>query len=71
MGWVDRLTGQAEALLRARALMESSRSADACVAFEQVIRDSSDPYVRADALVQRLSALLNLGRSAEYAAART
>lgn len=69
MGWVDRLTGQAEALLRARALMESSRSADACVAFEQVIRDSDDPYVRADALVQRLSALLNLGRSAEYAAA--
>ncbi|MFY1698233.1 MULTISPECIES: GGDEF domain-containing protein [unclassified Solwaraspora] len=69
MGWVDRLTDQAEALMQARTLMESSRSAEACVAFEQVIRTSDDPYVRADALVQRLSALLNLGRSAEYAAA--
>ncbi|MDG4764223.1 GGDEF domain-containing protein [Solwaraspora sp. WMMD406] len=69
MGWLDRLTGQAQALMDARALMESSRSAEACVAFEHVIRTSDDPYVRADALVQRLSALLNLGRTAEYAVA--
>ncbi|MDG4772812.1 GGDEF domain-containing protein [Solwaraspora sp. WMMD792] len=69
MGWLDRLTDQAEALMQARALMESSRSAEACVAFEQVIRSTSNRYVRADALVQRLSALLNLGRSAEYTVA--
>ncbi|MFY1636578.1 GGDEF domain-containing protein [Solwaraspora sp. WMMB335] len=69
MGWLDRLTDQAETLMQARALMEASRSAEACVAFEQVIQHSSNPYVRADALVQRLSALLNLDRTTEYAGA--
>ncbi|MDG4828783.1 GGDEF domain-containing protein [Solwaraspora sp. WMMD1047] len=69
MSWLDRVTDQAELLSGARALMENSRSAEACAAFERVIATSTDPYTRADALVQRLSALLNLGRTAEYTSA--
>ena len=33
---------------------------------DRVIRTTGDPYARADALVQRLSALINLGRTAEF-----
>jgi hypothetical protein len=35
----------------------------------RVLVDAVDPYTRADALVQRLSALINLGRTAEYTVA--
>jgi hypothetical protein len=45
--------------------MMASRSADACVVLDRVLEDAIDPYTRADALVQRLSALINLGRTAE------
>nr|MDT0662882.1 GGDEF domain-containing protein [Micromonospora sp. DSM 115978] len=69
MSWLDRVTDQAELLTSARALMENSRSAEACTMFDRVIATSTDPYSRADALVQRLSALLNLGRTAEYTSA--
>ncbi|MEH1013894.1 GGDEF domain-containing protein [Micromonospora sp. CPCC 206060] len=66
MGWLDRVNDQVDVLTRARALQEASRSAEAMVALDRVIRTTDDPYARADALVQRLSALLNLGRTAEY-----
>jgi diguanylate cyclase (GGDEF)-like protein len=66
VSWLDQVKDQAEVLMRARALMESGRSAAACKTFEQVIGTTEDPYSRADALVQRLSALINLGRTAEY-----
>lgn len=69
MSWLDRVTDQAEVLVSARALMENSRSAEACATFERVIQSTTDPYTRADAMVQRLSALLNLGRTAEYTTA--
>ncbi|WBB82555.1 GGDEF domain-containing protein [Micromonospora sp. WMMD882] len=66
MGWLDRVTDQVGALTQARDLMEASRSAEACVLLEQVIATTDDPYARADARVQRLSALINLGRTAEF-----
>lgn len=69
MGWLDRIKDRAEELMDARALMEQGRSADACAAFERVAMSSEDRYTRADALVQRLSALINLGRTAEYTSA--
>jgi diguanylate cyclase (GGDEF)-like protein len=69
VGWLDRVTDQVDALMHGRALMEGSRSAEACAEFERVIATTTDPYARADALVQRLSALINLGRTAQYTAA--
>ncbi len=66
MGWLDRVGDQVDALTRARALQESSRSAEAWTVLEQVLATTTDRYARADALVQRLSAVLNLGRTAEY-----
>ncbi|PZG01244.1 GGDEF domain-containing protein [Micromonospora deserti] len=66
MGWLDRVTDQVDALTQARALQESSRSAEAYTILDRVLRTTADPYARADALVQRLSALINLGRTAEY-----
>lgn len=69
MGWLDRVPDRVAELRHARALMEASRSAEACVVLDRVIVDAVDPYTRADALVQRLSALINLGRTAEYTVA--
>ena len=66
MGWLDRVGDQVEALRQARALMESSRSAEACLIAERVSASTTNPYARADALLQRLCAVLNLGRTAEY-----
>ncbi|MEV0809023.1 GGDEF domain-containing protein [Micromonospora sp. NPDC050200] len=69
MGWLDRVDDQVDALQRARALQESSRSAEACGLLERVLRTTTDPHTRADALVQRLCALINLGRTAEFTGA--
>ncbi|MCG5453167.1 MULTISPECIES: GGDEF domain-containing protein [Micromonospora] len=66
MGWLDRVDDQVDALTHARALQEASRSAEAYVLLERVIRTTNDPAARADAMVQRLSALINLGRTAEF-----
>ncbi|GAA4575963.1 hypothetical protein GCM10023176_46330 [Micromonospora coerulea] len=66
MGWLDRVDDQVDALTHARALQEASRSAEACAILDGVIRTTTDPNTRADALVQRLSALINLGRTAEF-----
>ncbi|MGC4803467.1 diguanylate cyclase domain-containing protein [Micromonospora sp. DT233] len=66
MGWLDRVDDQVDILTRARALQEVSRSAEACALLERVIENTADPHARADALVQRLSALINLGRTAEF-----
>ena len=54
MGWLDRVDDQVDALTHARALQESSRSAEACTLLDRVIRTTADPNTRADALVQRL-----------------
>ncbi|MGC1214706.1 MAG: GGDEF domain-containing protein, partial [Micromonospora sp.] len=66
MGWLDRVDDQVDALRHARTLQEASRSAEACTILDRVIRTTEDPHARADALVQRLSALINLGRTAEF-----
>lgn len=66
MGWLDRVNDQVDALRRARALQTVSRSTEACAILDEVVRTTTDPYARADALVQRLSALINLGRTAEF-----
>ncbi|SCL39376.1 diguanylate cyclase (GGDEF) domain-containing protein [Micromonospora rhizosphaerae] len=66
MGWLDRVEDQVDTLRHARGLQEASRSAEACVVLDRVIRTTTDPCARADALVQRLSALINLGRTAEF-----
>ncbi|MGK5742502.1 GGDEF domain-containing protein [Micromonospora sp. URMC 103] len=66
MGWLDRVDDQVDALTQARALQEASRSAEAYTVLEGVLATTTDPRSRADALVQRLSALINLGRTAEF-----
>ncbi|WP_410811650.1 diguanylate cyclase domain-containing protein [Micromonospora sp. 067-2] len=66
MGWLDRVDDQVDALTRARALQEASRSAEAYTLLERVIRTTTDPAARADAMVQRLCTLINLGRTAEF-----
>ncbi|MEV1332565.1 GGDEF domain-containing protein [Micromonospora costi] len=66
MGWLDRVDDQVDALTQARALQEASRSAEAYTVLERVLATTTDPRTRADALVQRLSALINLGRTAEF-----
>jgi diguanylate cyclase (GGDEF)-like protein len=69
VSWLDRVPDQADSLLQIRQLMEANRSAEAALIAEKVLATSIDPNTRADALLQRLSALINLGRSAEYPAA--
>ncbi|MEU4676878.1 GGDEF domain-containing protein [Micromonospora sp. NPDC023737] len=66
MGWLDRVEDQVDALTQSRALQEASRSAEAYTVLERVLRTTTDPRTRADAMVQRLSALINLGRTAEF-----
>ncbi|GGM19552.1 MULTISPECIES: GGDEF domain-containing protein [Micromonospora] len=66
MGWLDRVTDQVDALRQARSLQEASCSAEAYRLLDRVIRTTADPYARTDALVQRLSAVINLGRTAEF-----
>ncbi|MFB9235443.1 GGDEF domain-containing protein [Plantactinospora siamensis] len=68
MSWLDRVTDQADALMRSRHLLETGRSAEACALLDRVLASTRDPYSRADALLQRVSAVLNLGRTAEYTA---
>jgi diguanylate cyclase (GGDEF)-like protein len=68
-GWLDRIEHGADELRRARQLQQYGRSAEASAVLEHVIATTVDPAARADALVQRLGALLNLGRGAEYAVA--
>ena len=67
MAWLDRVGDQVDELRRARELMTHSRSAEACVVLDGVLLRTADPCARADALIQRLSAVINLGRTAEYA----
>ena len=47
-------------------LLQNSRAGEALKVFEQVIAEPGKPLARVDALIQRLGALINLGRTAEY-----
>jgi diguanylate cyclase (GGDEF)-like protein len=68
-GWLDRIDEHVEDLRRARELQQNGRSAEASLILDKVLATTTDPLARADALVQRLGALINLGRGAEYAVA--
>jgi diguanylate cyclase (GGDEF)-like protein len=64
--WLDRIGGDTGALRRGRMLLQNSRAGEALKVFEQVIAEPGKPLARVDALIQRLGALINLGRTAEY-----
>jgi diguanylate cyclase (GGDEF)-like protein len=68
--WLDRITDDhVDDLRRARELQQVGRSEQASAILDRVLAVTTDPMARADALVQRLGALINLGRGAEYAVA--
>ena len=46
MGWLDRVDDQVDVLTHARALQEASRSAEAYVLLERVIRTTDRPGAR-------------------------
>jgi diguanylate cyclase (GGDEF)-like protein len=69
VSWLDQVNDQVEELRRARVLQQAGRSAEACLVLERVAETTHDPYALADALVQRLGTLINLGRTAEYTTA--
>jgi diguanylate cyclase (GGDEF)-like protein len=59
----------AEELPRLRQLFLRGRSAEAVVLADQLLTISQDPSMRAEALISRTAALINLGRRAEYTSA--
>jgi diguanylate cyclase (GGDEF)-like protein len=67
--WLNRIEDSIDELRRARQLQQAGRSAEASVILDRVLAATTDPSARADALVQRLGALINLGRMAEYTVA--
>src|SRR5215212_2356612 len=69
MRWLDQTGDHAGELRRARDLQRDGRSAESARVLEAVAAAATQPLARADALVQRLGALINLGRAAECAAA--
>lgn len=69
MGWRDRFGEHAEAITAVRELLVTDRTAAALRAAERLLQVTTDPYVRAQAHVQRTCALVNLGRTSQYAAA--
>ncbi len=68
MSWEDLVGEYAGQLRRARRLQRDGRSGEACTLLDDIARRAPAAPL-ADALVQRLSALLNLGRAAELPAA--
>ena len=65
MSWLDQLADCVDELHRAGALQQGGRSAEALEILDKVLDTTSDVETRAYALVQRLGALINLGRVAE------
>jgi diguanylate cyclase (GGDEF)-like protein len=68
---LDRLADHVEELRQAGRLQQVGRSAEALPLLERVLDRTADPLTRAYALIQRLGALINLGRVAELAPAMT
>jgi hypothetical protein len=66
--WLTLVGGAADRLRRARQLQRDGRSTAACDLLDEIAAEGT-PGACADALVQRLGALLNLGRVAELPAA--
>ena len=69
MRWLDRVGRYAETLAELTRLQISGRTAAALRAAERALTSVSDPYVRAEIHIRRLSALVDLGRTAHYPAA--
>ena len=69
MGWRDRFGEHAEAMTAVRELLVTNRTAAALRAAERLLQAGTSPYVRAQAHVLRTCALVNLGRTSQYAAA--
>jgi diguanylate cyclase (GGDEF)-like protein len=65
MSWLDQLADSVDELRRAGELQQGGRSGEALPILDAVLEHTGDPTARAYALVQRLGALINLGRIAE------
>jgi diguanylate cyclase (GGDEF)-like protein len=71
VSWLDQLAENVEELSRACELQQIGRSAEALPILDEVLSVATDPTTRAYALVQRVGALINLGRVAELSTAMT
>lgn len=69
MSWLDRIKDQADTLTELSHLQITGRTAAALRACERALTTVTDPYARAAVHIQRVCALVNLGRTAQYAAA--
>jgi diguanylate cyclase (GGDEF)-like protein len=67
--WRDRFGEDADAAVGSRALQIDGRTAAALRVAERAVRTVSNPYALASAHVDRVVALVNLGRTAQYTAA--
>lgn len=66
MRWLDRVGTYAETLAELTRLQMTGRTAAALRAADQALSAVTDPYVRAEVHIRRISALINLARTAHY-----
>ena len=66
MRWLDRVGTYAETLAELTRLQMTGRTAAALRAADQALSAVTDPYVRAEMHIRRISALINLARTAHY-----
>ncbi len=69
MRWRDRFGADTDAAVGSRALQIEGRTAAALRVAERAVRAVTNPYARASAHIDRVVALVNLGRTAQYTAA--
>lgn len=69
MGWLDRCGDDAETVLAIHELLVGGRDAAALRAAERAIATVTNPYARASAHVNRVCAMVDLGRTTQYTAA--
>jgi diguanylate cyclase (GGDEF)-like protein len=67
--WRDRFGDDAETVIGSRDLQIDGRTGAALRLAERAVRSVTNPYALASAHIERLSALLNLGRTVQYTAA--
>jgi diguanylate cyclase (GGDEF)-like protein len=67
--WRDRFGDDADAAVGSRALQIDGRTAAALRVAERAVRTVTNPYALASAHIDRVVALVNLGRTAQYTAA--
>lgn len=69
MGWRDRFGEDADAIAAVRELMVDGRMAAALRAAERLVETGGSQQARAQAHLQRITSLVNLGRTAQYTGA--